>query len=382
MVRMSDLARGGGAPTPPRKTEPAPDEPRRVATAVPPAAPAAPRAPSAPPAPPPRPRLSSLYTQTRAADVPVVPVPGEPSSAPASPDVADTADRILGDLQQFLERVPDLLKTGEPLPWGALERIVERAVRSLETSSELFWLANGVLVPKGTDHLAFHQTRVAIVAIRIGMTIGYERRRLVELGLAASLIDIGLWQLPAGLLRRLDALTSEEEHQYQAHPRVAAEHLRRWAPPFEGLADIVLQHHEREQGQGFPQGLHGAAVRVEAKIIGLADTYLALTAPPSLRPGLPPHEAVREIVRSKHDTFPSELVKALLSDITVFPPGTVVRLNTGEIGSVVAVNRNHPLRPRVEIVDGKSGPLATPKIVDLSEAPFLYITGPVSETAR
>ena len=71
----------------------------------------------------------------------------------------------------------------------------------------------------------------------------------------------------------------------------------------------------------------------------------------------------------------SHLVKGL-------EPGTIVRLNTGEVGSVVAVNRNHPLRPRVEIVDGKTGPLAAPKIVDLSEAPFLYITGPVTEPAR
>jgi hypothetical protein len=76
------------------------------------------------------------------------------------------------------------------------------------------------------------------------------------------------------------------------------------------------------------------------------------------------------------------LVKALLNDVTVFPPGTMVRLNSGEIGSVVAVNRNHPLRPRVQIVAGKTGPLATRKITDLSEAPFLYITGPVTETAR
>src|SRR5213078_4555252 len=97
---------------------------------------------------------------------------------------------------------------------------------------------------------------------------------------------------------------------------------------------------------------------------------MGLTAPPSLRPGLRPHEAIREIVRGKHDTFPPALIKALLSEITVFPPGTIV-----------AVNRNHPLRPRVEIVEGKTGPLAGPKMVDLSETPFLYITGPMSETA-
>lgn len=377
MVRMSDLARGGGAPAPPRKPETPPAETRGRAAAKtePPAAPPAP----APPLPPPRPRVSSLYTQVRAPEAPASPARVE--SPPPSDDPGST-EQILDDLRGFLGRVPDLLRGGEPLSWGALERIVTRVVRSLEAGGELFWLANGSVVPKGIDYLAFHQARVAVLAVRIGMTIAYERQRLIELGMAAALSDIGLWQLPTGILRRLDALSSEDLSQYHAHPRLAAERLRRWGPPFAGLVDTVLQHHEREQGQGFPHGLQGPAVRVEAKIVGLADTYMALTAPPSLLPGLRPHEAVREIVRSKHEAFPSVLIKALLSDITVFPPGTIVRLNTGEIGAVVAVNRNHPLRPRVEIVDGKTGPLATPKMVDLSEAPFLYITGPVAEPAR
>ena len=177
-------------------------------------------------------------------------------------------------------------------------------------------------------------------------------------------------------------MSAEEERQYHDHPRVAAERLRRWGASFEKLVPIVLQYEEREQGQGFPQGLSGSAIRMEAKIVGLADTYMAMTAPPSLRSGLRPYEAVREIVRSKHEAFPSVLVKALLSDVTVFPPGTMVKLNTGETGAVVAVNRNHPLRPRVQIVNSKTGPPATPKVVDLSEAPFLYITGPVGETGR
>ena len=105
--------------------------------------------------------------------------------------------------------------------------------------------------------------------------------------------------------------------------------------------------------------------------------------PPAPRPRLRPHEAIREIVRSKHELFPSPLVKALLSEISVFPPGTLVRLNTGEVGRVTAVNRNHPLRPRVEIVaDGKGQRMASPKTTDLSEAPFLYITGAVAEGGR
>lgn len=373
MVRMSDLVRGGGSSAPARNPETSPPAEKgrlAVATTAPPVAPA--------PLPP-RSRASPLYTQVSSAEGSLAPARAE---SPSPSDETGSAAPILGDLLSLLARVPDHLKTDEPLPWEALTGIAARVVRSLETGGDLFWLANGTVVPKGIEYLAFHQARVTVLAVRIGMTINYERQRLVELGVAAALSDIGLWQLPAGVLRRLDTLSPEEQIQYHAHPRAAAERLRRWAPPFAGLVDTVLQHHEREQGQGFPHGLPGSSVRVEAKIVGLADTFMALTAPPSLRPGLRLHEAVREIVRGKHQAFPSVLIKALLSDVTVFPLGTIVRLNTGEIGAVVAVNRNHPLRPRVEIVDGKTGPLATRKIVDLSEAPFLYITGPQSEPVR
>ena len=159
--------------------------------------------------------------------------------------------------------------------------------------------------------------------------------------------------------------------------------LRRWGAPDERIVQAVLEHHEREQGQGFPQGLTGATVDPDAKIVGLADLYAGLTVPSTARPRLRPHEAVREIVKSRHEAFPTALVKALLSEISVFPPGTIVRLNTEEIGRVIAVNRQHPLRPRVEIMaDSRGQRLPASKIVDLSEAPFLYITGPVTEGSR
>jgi HD-GYP domain-containing protein (c-di-GMP phosphodiesterase class II) len=275
------------------------------------------------------------------------------------------------------------MRTGAAPPWAELQGLVEAALDALAASGELLWVANSAAVPPGGDYLAVHQARVAILAMRVGGSLGLDRPRLLELGLAGCFIDIGLWQLPPAVLRRLEALTAQEQEQYRAHPRLAAEAIRRWSPPFPGILEMVLQHHEREQGQGFPQGLSGAAIHPEAKLLGLVDTYTGLTAPASLRLGLRPHEAVREIVRSKHEAFPSGLIKALLNEISVFPPGTMVRLNSGEIGRVVAVNRNHPLRPKVEIVTDAKGhrPLA-PKLLDLSEAPFLYITGPVGEGGR
>jgi HD-GYP domain-containing protein (c-di-GMP phosphodiesterase class II) len=348
MVRMSDLVRGIVRDTPARPAEPPP-----VARPV-------------EPAPPPRARV----------DV-------EASRPAVAPSEAGDPTALLGELQELLLEIRSLVRGSGAVPWSRLQALVDRAVTSLDRSPDLFWVANNPAAAAGADYLAFHQARVAVMALRIGLNVGYERRRLLTLGLAGCLIDVGLWQLPEALLRRLDTLAGDELAAYRSHPRLSADLVRRWAPPDEAIVAAILGHHEREQGQGFPQGLTGAAVATDAKILGLADTYTGLTVPPTARPRLRPHEAVREIVKSRHEAFPSLLIKALLSEISVFPPGTVVRLNTEEIGRVIAVNRNHPLRPRVEIMaDGHGQRLPAPKTVDLSESPFIYITGPVTESSR
>jgi len=374
MVRMSDVVRGIVREKP---ADTARDAPAPAAPSPPPPTPSPPR--PRPVTEAPRPAPPSPVEGPRAVDpaasLDALPIePGAPS---------ESAEPLFAELQLFLARVRELIRTGDEFPWSELQGIIERVAVVLERSNELFWIANSTAALAGVDYLAFHQSRVAVLAMTIGASVGYDRPRQVQLGIAGSLIDVGLWQVPESLLRRLDALSPEEQTVYRSHPRLSVELIRRWSPPREGLVEAVLQHHEREQGQGFPQGLHGTGVSQEAKVLGLVDTYTGLTMPPPPRPRLRPHEAIREIVRSKHEAFPSQLVKALLSEISVFPPGTLVRLNTGEVGRVTAVNRHHPLRPRVEIVaDGKGQRLVSPKTTDLADAPFLYITGAVAEGAR
>jgi HD-GYP domain-containing protein (c-di-GMP phosphodiesterase class II) len=379
MVRMSDLVRGvvRETPVPP---PPAAESAATTTTTAPP------RERTVVPART-RTSLGSLPaeavrppTAPTPEPAPVAPIP-EPPPAPVGP--TESAEALFGELQAFIETVHRVARAGEGLRWATLESLVDRCVRSLRESADLFWIANNPVAPAGMDYLAFHQARVCVLSLRIGAATGYDRPRLLTLGMAGALIDVGLWQLPDTALRRLDAPTGEDAALYRSHPRLSADMIRRWDPPNDRIAVIVLQHHEREQGQGFPQGLQADAIDNDAKILGLIDTYTGLTTPPTSRPRLRPHEAIREIVKSRHDAFPSSLIKALLSEISVFPPGTMVKLNTEEIGRVIAVNRHHPLRPKVEVVSDSKGHRPTaPKIIDLSEAPFLYITGPVVEPAR
>ena len=305
-----------------------------------------------------------------------------PTPAPVPAAGVGSAKSVFEDLHLFLTGVRTDLASGGTPAWPDLVLVLQRVVASLEGSAELFWLANSPSVATGVDYLVAHQGRVAIIAARIGLNVGYDRARAVTLAMAGALIDVSLWQAPDGLLRRLDAMSAEEQVVYRAHPQRSAAILGAWGVPAE-IAESVLQHHEREQGQGFPQRLTGNSIGHDAKILGLVDAYTGLTLPSSRRPGLRPHEAIREIVRSKNESFSPALIKALLSEISVFPPGTLVRLNTGEVGQVTAVNRNHPLRPRVDVVsDSKGNRPMTPKTIDLSETPFLYITGPVAEATK
>ena len=383
MVRMSDLVRGITREAPARPAPPAaPAAPAPVAPPPPPPPPAETRAPE-PPAAPPRPTPPAPPRTRTSYGGP----PTEPASAVSTPARSETPaedpQRLFGELQDLLADVRTLVRGGGEFPWDRLQNVVERVIDSLARAADLFWIANNPAAPPGVDYLAFHQARVAVMAVRIGANSGADHARLLLLGMAGALIDVGLWQMPESILRRADALAGEELAAFRSHPRLSADTVRRWGAPDDRIVQAVLEHHEREQGQGFPQGLTGAAVDPDAKILGLADLYAGLTVPATARPRLRPHEAVREIVKSRHEAFPTAMVKALLSEISVFPPGTVVRLNTEEIGRVVAVNRHHPLRPRVEIMaDSKGHRLPAPKTVDLSEAPFLYITGPVTEGSR
>jgi hypothetical protein len=367
MVRMSDLVRGivREVPPAPLPERPAPPERSAEPAAVTPM------------------RLMSLAALGTTPPVErAAPVPPEPEPRVTEPP-GESPEPLFGEIQAFLGEAHQRLRGSDAFPWGRLQALVDRAITALARSADLFWVANNLAVPPGVDYIAFHQARVCVLALRIGGSVGYDGARLSALGQAAALFDVALWQMPEAILRRVDSLSGEELALWRSHPRLSADIVRRWGPPDEHIVQTILEHHEREQGQGFPQGLQGPAIDPDAKIIALVDTYTALTVPPSSRPRLKPHEAIREIVKTRNDQFPSALVKALLSEISVFPPGTVVRLNTDEVGRVIAVNRNHPLRPKVEILaDGKGQRLPAPKMLDLSEAPFLYITGPVGEGGR
>jgi len=295
-----------------------------------------------------------------------------PAPAPAEGVVARPFDA----LQRFLAELRGLPSGTRPA-WDELERLLGVVVDALGASGDLLWVAHRRPATPDVDYLAFHQARTSILAVRLGMELGEPRERLIALGAAGCLFDVALWKLSGAAAGDW----SEGSPAWREHPRRSADIVAGWSVPLSGVVEAILLHHERERGQGFPRGLTGEAIPLHAKIVGLADTYARLTVPPAWLAPRAPHHAIRDLVRARHETFPAPVVKALVDVVSIFPPGTRVRLSTGEVGRVVGVNPRQPLRPHVEVVTDTRGHPAPPRVVDLRESPFIFITGPAEEDA-
>ena len=158
-----------------------------------------------------------------------------------------------------------------------------------------------------------------------------EDARLDDLRTAARLHDIGKLAVPDAILNKAGSLDEDEFRIIKTHPVVGAELLRSWGLP--GPATIVLQHHERIDGSGYPSGLRGDEIRLESRIVHAADAYVAMMRDRPYRKAMGQEEAFAELARHGGTQFDSDVVAALVEielarggapseTIQLEPPGT------------------------------------------------------------
>ena len=172
----------------------------------------------------------------------------------------------------------------------------------LQNALESTVSALGVIVAQKDPYTAGHCERVARIAMALGHAMGLSKNRIETLRVAGNLHDIGKVSVPGEILNKAGRLTPEEFEQVKVHPETGFEILK--DIPFHGpVAEIVLQHHERYDGSGYPRGLRRDEALLEARILSVADIYEALTSDRPYRQALSHEEAMAHITQEAGNTL-------------------------------------------------------------------------------
>jgi HD-GYP domain-containing protein (c-di-GMP phosphodiesterase class II) len=229
---------------------------------------------------------------------------------------------------------------------------------------------------EGDRYTITHAVNSTILALAIGDYLKAPPHRLIELGQACLLHEIGMLKLPQELRRTSKVLSPEERKAMSTHTLLGYRILKGFSAP-ENVALAALEHHERIDGTGYPRNLMTPKITDYALIIGVVCSYDAMISRRPYKPGtLDGHAIIRDLAQKNRKQYDEKVLKALVYTLSVYPVGTAVMLSNNSKGIVVKTDPTKPRCPIVRVVfdpDGKK--LVDPPRVQVSDSEGLTITG-------
>lgn len=200
------------------------------------------------------------------------------------------------------------------------------------------------------DKASHHALNVAIISLLMGRSLGLGGDELADLGVGALLHDVGKLDLPEAMRHREPHFSSSELEYYRQHVALGVVQGRRMGLTV-GALQVIEQHHEQADGQGFPLGLNIDRMSALARIVALVNRYDGLCNPRVPARALTPHEALSMLFAQGQQQFDTTMLAALIRMMGIYPPGSAVQLTDDRYALVVAVNPARSLRPRVLVHD-------------------------------
>lgn len=222
------------------------------------------------------------------------------------------------------------------------------------------------------DYTYFHSVNVAVLSIVLGVSLGLKKQTLCDLGISAILHDIGKIFVKKEILCKNGSLTDEEFSEIQNHCQNGYDYIKKEFNINQSSKDGILDHHEKYEGGGYPNNIHGDKISLFGRIIAIADVYDAMTSDRPYRKAIIPSEVIEYIMGTSNTLFDPELVALFIKKIAPYPIGTCVKLSNGLTGIVTENYESYCLRPKIRIY--KSGDeQVEPYEISLADKGYLNI---------
>lgn len=288
---------------------------------------------------------------------------------PPDEDFIDYYNYCLSNYEEFMEK----FTTKNVLDLETLENIIKKIFIIIKKAKNNV-ISHIALNTENYNFNIYHGINTTILAIICGEELKLTEKQMRELAYASLLHDVGMTKIPEEILNKEDKLTEEEYNQIKTHPIIAYKLINEKNIFGRDILDPIIQHHEQFDGNGYPRKLSKDKIHIYAKIIAIADAFEAQVSVRAYRKSKNGYTAMKEVLAEAQNRFDPIILKAFLSALSIYPPGTLVQLNNNAIATVTKVNQNAPLRPEVKIIIDEFGEKVTKlTITDLKNEPYLFI---------
>ena len=226
------------------------------------------------------------------------------------------------------------------------------------------------------NYIYDHIVNSVVLSIAFATNLGLSKQEIQEIALCAFGHDFGMKDY-FDFCQKTTALTPQETQRIREHPQRSVEIFRPFFP--QNVLDGILDIHECVNGEGYPKGKKEEEISFLAKIVSLCDVFEALTHPRAFRGEFSPYEAMKMIIRKKDIIFEKKVIKKFVEFMSIYPIGSLVHINTGEIGIVIGANAQFPTRSVLKILmNGEKQVQQDGRVINLLNDHLVYINGPVA----
>lgn len=258
-------------------------------------------------------------------------------------------EKVFGEYMKYIAAVYTHYATHKEINYEEISEIVKDFCVFIKENRRFVLRVKTDMEARDRNFLVSHALRSTTIAIVIGMQLRLPLTKLVELGVSCILHEIGMIRLPPQLYMTDRPLTPSEKKAIFTHPLLSYDILKGLNFPL-SICLGALEHHEKENGTGYPRHLASEKISLYAKIISVACGFEAITAPRHYKEAQSPYEAMVEMLNKNRQFYDETVIKALLYCLSLFPIGCYVFLSDGKVAQVIDVNPDNPKNPIVQVV--------------------------------
>lgn len=251
------------------------------------------------------------------------------------------------------------------------ENLVNTLGEILDQNGALVSLMNFIGNQETGDDFNYHSLNVCMLSMVLGQGLDLPQDDIKTLGIGALFHDIGELEGGGRFIQKESKMNKHEQQVLRKHPKNGRKMIEGFGFP-KPILEVISQHHERLNGIGYPEGLKEDSIHLLSKIVMVADAYDELCNNPQSEKSLTPYEAISRIYAKRQDEFWEEAVLALIQNLGVYPPSSIVEMSDGAFGMVTSINLLDHMRPTVMLYNSDI-PREEAIIVDLQQEPSVTI---------